>query len=175
MTGVLGSKRDGEAEVRYHKDPHGNVLAMEKNYALLGEYTYDAFGNQLTGAEADTPFRYCGEYFDNESGNIYLRNRYYSTATGRFITEDPIKDGVNWYSYCSNNPVMLIDPLGLKYYDEDDCTEEDIMRGMEEDPIAVIETKDYIEIRAKISFAYYDFDSDDLKILYNVYLSKMGF
>ncbi len=119
MTGVLGSKRDGEAEVRYHKDPHGNVLAMEKNYALLGEYTYDAFGNQLTGAEADTPFRYCGEYFDNESGNIYLRNRYYSTATGRFITEDPIKDGVNWYSYCSNNPVMLIDPLGLSNVPKD--------------------------------------------------------
>ena len=119
MTGVLGSKRDGEAEVRYHKDPHGNVLAMEKNYALLGEYTYDAFGNQLTGAEADTPFRYCGEYFDNESGNIYLRNRYYSTATGRFITEDPIKDGMNWYSYCSNNPVMLIDPLGLSNVPKD--------------------------------------------------------
>ncbi len=130
MTGVLGSKRDGEAEVRYHKDPHGNVLAMEKNYALLGEYTYDAFGNQLTGAEADTPFRYCGEYFDNESGNIYLRNRYYSTATGRFITEDPIKDGVNWYSYCGGNPVGLVDPMGL-YTSEVESLILPIMRLME--------------------------------------------
>lgn len=31
----------------------------------------------------------------------------------RFITEDPIKDGVNWYSYVSNNPLVKIDPTGL--------------------------------------------------------------
>ncbi len=113
MTGVLGSKKDGETEIRYHKDPHGNVLATEKNNALTGEYTYDAFGNQLTTAELDNPFRYGGEYFDKESGNIYLRNRYYDTRTGRFINEDPIKDGLNWYSYCGGNPVMLVDPSGM--------------------------------------------------------------
>ena len=34
-------------------------------------------------------------------------------STGRFISEDPIKDGVNWYAYCCGNPVMFWDPLGL--------------------------------------------------------------
>ena len=29
------------------------------------------------------------------------------------ITEDPIKDGLNWYAYCGNNPVNRIDPWGL--------------------------------------------------------------
>ena len=59
------------------------------------------------------PFGYCGEYTDSESGLIYLRNRYYSPDIARFVTEDPVKDGVNWYVYCGNNPVMFVDPLGL--------------------------------------------------------------
>ena len=34
-------------------------------------------------------------------------------VTGRFITEDPAKDGLNWYSYCGGNPVNFVDPWGL--------------------------------------------------------------
>ena len=32
----------------------------------------------------------------------------------RFITEDPIRDGENWFSYVGNNPVNFIDPWGLE-------------------------------------------------------------
>ena len=64
------------------------------------------------------PFRYCGEYYDDETDLIYLRNRYYDNQTGRFITEDPIKDGLNWYVYCNGNPVNNIDPWG-EYYIKD--------------------------------------------------------
>ena len=35
-------------------------------------------------------FRYCGEYFDKETGTIYLRARYYDPRIGRFITEDSV-------------------------------------------------------------------------------------
>ena len=66
----------------------------------------------IAGKIPHNPFRYCGEYYDAESGFIYLRNRYYDPSTGRFITEDPARDGVNWYVYCSGNPVMFIDPSG---------------------------------------------------------------
>ena len=31
------------------------------------------------------------------------------------MTEDPIKDGLNWYSYCDNNPINRWDPSGLEY------------------------------------------------------------
>ena len=77
---------------------------------------YDAYGNKIekSGTTNDTPFGYCGEYFDKESGLIYLRNRYYDSESGRFITEDPIRDGVNWYVYCSGNPVLFVDSTGLK-------------------------------------------------------------
>ncbi|MBQ3426224.1 MAG: RHS repeat-associated core domain-containing protein, partial [Clostridia bacterium] len=60
------------------------------------------------------PLRYCGEYYDSESGLTYLRGRYYSSELRRFITEDPAKDGMNWYAYCGNNPVMFVDPWGLE-------------------------------------------------------------
>ena len=43
----------------------------------------------------------------------YLRARYYDPGLGRFISEDPIRDGGNWYAYCGNNPVMKVDPSGL--------------------------------------------------------------
>ncbi len=34
------------------------------------------------------PFRYCGEYWDKESGSYYLRARYYDPSVGRFTQED---------------------------------------------------------------------------------------
>ena len=54
-----------------------------------------------------------GVYFDTETGNIYLRARYYDPSVGRFISEDPAEDGFNWYVYAGNNPVMFVDPSGL--------------------------------------------------------------
>ncbi len=58
------------------------------------------------------PFRYSGEYFDAETGDYYLRARYYNPRLGRFLTEDPAHDGNNWYVYCNNNPVKYVDPSG---------------------------------------------------------------
>ncbi len=26
------------------------------------------------------------------------------------MSEDPAQDGLNWYVYCGNNPVMYVDP-----------------------------------------------------------------
>ena len=47
---------------------------------------YDAFGNEKDRVGADpNPFRYCGEYFDVESGSYYLRARYYDPSVGRAL------------------------------------------------------------------------------------------
>ncbi len=51
---------------------------------------------------------------DLNSGLYYFNARWYDPTLGRFITEDPIKDGNNWFVYCSNNPINRIDPTGLK-------------------------------------------------------------
>ena len=80
-------------------------------------YRYDAFGVEIDPDVNDlNPWRYAGECFDRESGNYYLRARYYNPRTGRFMQQDPIKDGLNWYTYASGNPVNRIDPWGLKDY-----------------------------------------------------------
>jgi RHS repeat-associated protein len=63
--------------------------------------------------ENPNPFLYSGEYTDHETGYQYLRARYYDPNIGRFVSEDPIFDGNNWYSYAANNPVMYVDPTGL--------------------------------------------------------------
>ena len=61
------------------------------------------------GGEAESnAFRYNGQYTDEETGLIYLRNRYYDLSIGRFTPEDPVQDGMNWYVYCGNDPVNLI-------------------------------------------------------------------
>jgi len=48
------------------------------------------------------------------------RDTYYEQNSreieGRFITEDPAKDGFNWYIYCNNNPLTFVDPTGLETY-----------------------------------------------------------
>ncbi len=98
---------------------HGDVVQMR---SASGEQVYrkqyDAFGLEMTNYNETNqfvnPFGYAGEYTDVESGNIYLRARYYNPNTGRFMSEDPAKDGTNWYAYAGNNPVLYVDPTGLK-------------------------------------------------------------
>ena len=51
--------------------------------------------------DADTnAFRYCGEYYDKETATIYLRARYYSPSTGRFISRDS-------FAGSNNDPLSL--------------------------------------------------------------------
>ena len=113
ITGITSAKTDGVVK-NYLKNSHGDVTAIaDSTGTIVNDYFYDAFGNEKTENAADTnPFRYAGEYFDAETGQIYLRNRYYDPATGRFISEDPVRDGYNWYVYCKNNPIRYIDPTG---------------------------------------------------------------
>ena len=41
-----------------------------------------------------------------------MRARYYDPVTGRFASEDPARDGVNWFVYCANDPVNKADENG---------------------------------------------------------------
>jgi RHS repeat-associated protein len=61
------------------------------------------------------PYFFTGRQFDAETGLYYYRARYYSPTIGRFLQTDPVgySVGVNWYAYCGNNPLVLVDPSGL--------------------------------------------------------------
>lgn len=104
--GIAARKTSSGDVTLYLKNSHGDVTGVtDESGSVSANYRYDAFGNTLSETSPD-PFGYCGEYLDSESGLIYLRNRYYDSSTGRFITEDPAQAGLNWYVYCGNNPVM---------------------------------------------------------------------
>ena len=120
--GITSKEARNGDKTLYLKNAHGDVVGISGMSGNVFEnYRYDAFGNVLSDSEPDC-FGYCGEFLDNESGLVYLRNRYYDTAIGRFITEDPIRDGLNWYGYCGGNPIMFVDPIGthdVPLYDGD--------------------------------------------------------
>lgn len=62
----------------------------------------------------DCPIRFPGQYHDDETGLEYNYFRYYDSATGRYLTPDPLglSPSPNNYGYVAN-PVMISDPLGL--------------------------------------------------------------
>jgi RHS repeat-associated protein len=99
----------------YLYNAHGDVVQLTDTWGEVEhEYHYDAFGVEVgAGAGDANQFRYCGEYFDTETGTVYLRARKYDAGTGRFTSEDPIRAGANWYTYSANNPIAFIDPSGL--------------------------------------------------------------
>ena len=131
-TELISVSQYGKEKLYYQTDSHGDVTALHTpDGTEAHSYQYTAYGDEVRAAQpsfgenvtsqlwqtevtADqNPFRYCGEYTDPETGLIYLRNRYYDPTVGRFISEDPAKDGMNWYVYCGNNPVNFTDSFGL--------------------------------------------------------------
>ena len=110
----------------YLYNAHGDVVKyINTTGAVLQSYDYDAFGEEADPSATDTnPFRYAGQYFDDETGTYYLRARYYNPGNGRFTQQDswgyadpadPLS--LNLYVYCINNPVMYIDPSGNSLQD----------------------------------------------------------
>ena len=122
--------------------------------AVVKTYSYDAFGVEQNPSDSDTnPFRYCGEYYDSEIEQIYLRARYYDPSLGRFTQSDPARDGVNWYVYCSNNPINFWDPLGLAAGDPFETMDEAAIDFGQE----YYSTTDYIMLElATLIYSYTD-------------------
>ena len=82
----LAASLDNTGAIQYYLyNGHGDVTGLTDGSGIVTKtYAYDAFGNEINPGETDTnPFRYCGEYFDNETGSIYLRARYYEPEVGR--------------------------------------------------------------------------------------------
>ena len=117
------SKQSGNVKTDYQyytQNAHGDVVNLtDSTGAITKSYKYDAFGVEQNVDDADdNAFRYCGEYYDSESGTIYLRARYYDPTIGRFISRDSVTGentdplSLNLYTYCHNNPILGVDPSG---------------------------------------------------------------
>ncbi|MFE8604972.1 RHS repeat-associated core domain-containing protein [Archangium violaceum] len=60
------------------------------------------------------PWRWPGQYEDEETGLYYNRFRYYDPSTGQYISQDPIGllGGLDPYAY-TDDPLTHVDPFGL--------------------------------------------------------------
>lgn len=68
---------------------------------------------KVRGVRSACPFRWPGQYEDEETGLHYSRFRYFAPAAG-FISQDPARlgAGIRFYAY-PGNPTRVTDPLGL--------------------------------------------------------------
>ncbi len=109
-------------------------LVGERKYSILTDHLgtpyvmADAEGKEAWSADIDIygarqkgtghaqlcPFRFPGQYEDEETGLYYNRSRYYDPEAGAYVSQDPIglAGGVKPYSY-AKNPNANIDPWGL--------------------------------------------------------------
>jgi RHS repeat-associated protein len=74
-------------------------------------------GEVAAGSATLTPFRFRGQYADEETGLSYNFHRYYDPATGRYISADPIgiQGGLDVFAYANNCPTSAVDVEGLMY------------------------------------------------------------
>jgi len=128
MTPGPSHRRPAARDANGWCSPHpksGNVRQLAGvTGTVTASYAYDSFGGLRQSADNDTTykneFQYKDEIADAGTGTIYLRARYYDpTATGRFISRDPVAgytaspQSLNGYAYAMSNPVMRSDPTGL--------------------------------------------------------------
>ncbi|MBP1673799.1 MAG: yd repeat protein, partial [Bacteroidetes bacterium] len=90
-------------------DGSGNAIQY-MHYLPYGEAWID---QQSTSWNA--PFTFTGKIKDAETGYNYFGARYYDSQLSVWLSVDPMSDqypSLSPYTYCANNPIMMVDPDG---------------------------------------------------------------
>jgi RHS repeat-associated protein len=122
----------GDQRLFGHQNAQYSTFALtDSGGAVVEGYQYDAYGQQTVFSAGfggvigsvsanGNPYLFTGQRFDPESGLMYYRNRYYSSALGRFLSRDPIGSSpdldLNLFEYANNNPYNLVDPSGCGFW-----------------------------------------------------------
>lgn len=102
--------------------------------------TLDVYGKATTfegRSLSDCPFRFQGQYEDEEIGLYYNRFRYYLPEIGKYISQDPIKlagSNPTLYGYVHNTN-KCIDIFGLDYFYQLIKNNQVVYNGITKNPI----------------------------------------
>ncbi len=93
------------------------IQALDSKGEVVWDCVLDIYGEvfRLKGKRDFIPFRFQGQYEDQETGLYYNRFRYYSPETGSYISQDPIGlagNNPNFYAYVFDSNTQ-VDVFGL--------------------------------------------------------------
>ena len=116
----------------HHTDHLGTTICItDSTGKVVWECEYEAFGKCITKSSNTFTPNFTGKFLDEITNLYYFNARWYDSETGKFITEDPVRDGNNWYVYCRNNPLKYIDPMGLSTTLDDFKYQQDMKKRKE--------------------------------------------
>jgi RHS repeat-associated protein len=103
----------------YHKDHLGSSTQISDPGAnIIQHIEYLPYG-ELFFERRDywnTPYKFNAKELDEQTGLYYYGARYYTPEVSIWLSVDPLADKSPFespYTYCSNNPIIYIDPTGM--------------------------------------------------------------
>lgn len=119
-----------------HSDVLGSpVMETNASGAVVSRERFLSYGGAVDGTVNDA-VGYTGHQEDPASGLVYMQQRYYDPAIGRFLSVDPMasdrENGWNFnrYNYAANNPYLYVDPDGRKVEAKDTAQQSKIVADM---------------------------------------------
>jgi RHS repeat-associated protein len=116
----LVARRDAVG-IRYYHDDVTRSTRLETNAAgeVVNRYDYSAYGIHLLDRGAvPNDVAFAGNHVDDETGLVYMNDRYYDPVLAQFISADNIVPDpsdpqyLNRYAYARNDPINFSDPSG---------------------------------------------------------------
>jgi RHS repeat-associated protein len=91
--------------------------------AIAQQLDYDPFGRVVLDTNPGfQPFGFAGGLYDPLTGLVRFGARDYDAETGRWTRKEPLgfsSGETNLYRYAADDPLNLVDPLGLAVYPDD--------------------------------------------------------
>jgi RHS repeat-associated protein len=108
-----------DSHVKYTFDQLGAYSVRElvdSSGVVRADYRYSTYGERTkVGGDLDSDFGFGGLFHHGPSGLDLATYRIYDSKMGRWISREPLGEGVdyNLYRYANNSPISFRDPSGL--------------------------------------------------------------
>ncbi|MCM1056092.1 MAG: DUF6531 domain-containing protein [Firmicutes bacterium] len=114
---VSGAPTGVPEKVYFQPDIYGSPLFAADDRGNLLQYAERSiWGDLRPGGEAASglaeSLRFTSYTLDPVIGKYFAQARFYDSASGRMLSMDPVKHGLNRYCYCNNDPVNYEDATG---------------------------------------------------------------